>query len=91
METCNNLDHNEKMLTCTNQALLNFENMKKCIQGLSEILTITLSTENIYYIMGQDNIEALYQNFLELMHNVIGTNEFMKKLQKSEIDLDFPT
>ena len=89
METCNKL--NDKLLTCTNQALINFENMKMCIQGLSEILTITLPSENIYYQIGQDNIEALYQNFLELMYNVIGTNEFMKKLQKSEVNLDMPS
>jgi len=82
------MEHNNKILIPTEQALLNFENMKKCIQGLYEILKITLSQKNIYFQLGQDNIEALYQNFLELMLNVIGTNEFMKKVQSSEIDLD---
>jgi len=82
------MEYNNKILIPTEQALLNFENMKKCIQGLYEILKITLSQKNIYFQLGQDNIGALYQNFLELMLNVIGTNEFMKKVQSSEIDLD---
>lgn len=40
--------------------------------------------------MGQDNIEALYQNFIELMVNELGTKEFMKKVKCAEIDLDMP-
>ena len=40
--------------------------------------------------MGQDNIEALYENLLELMVNESGTIEFMKKLKTAEVDLDLP-
>jgi hypothetical protein len=40
--------------------------------------------------MGQDNIEALYENLLELMVNELGTIEFMKKLKTAEVDLDLP-
>ena len=40
--------------------------------------------------MGQDNIENLYQNFLELIVNELGAKEFMKKVKSSEIDLDIP-
>ena len=72
----------------TEKALGNFKNIKECIQGLYEILKITLPPEDIYFQLGQDNIEALYENFLELMVNEIGTNEFMKKIRRSEIDLD---
>ena len=74
----------------TKQSLTNFENIKECIQGLYEILKINLSHENIYFQMGQDNMEALYQNLLELMVNDVGTIEFMKKLKNAEIDLDLP-
>lgn len=74
----------------TKQAITNFENIKECIQGLYEILKINLSHENIYFQMGQDNMEALYQNLLELMVNDLGTIEFMKKLKNAEIDLDLP-
>lgn len=91
METCNNIDPNDKLLSSTNHAIRNFENMKKCIEGLFEILHITLSSDNIYFKMGEDNIEALYENFLELMFNIIGTNELMKKMQNSEINLDLPS
>jgi len=74
----------------TKKALNNFENIKECIQGLYEILKITLPSENMYFNMGQDNIEALYENLLELMVNELGTIEFMKKLKSAEVDLDLP-
>jgi hypothetical protein len=74
----------------TKNALNNFENIKECIQGLYEILKITLPSENMYFNMGQDNVEALYENLLELMINDLGTIEFMKKLKSAEIDLDLP-
>ena len=74
----------------TKKALLNFENIKECIRGLYEILNITLTSDDIYFTMGQDNIEHLYENILELMVNEIGTAEFMKKLKSAEVDLDLP-
>jgi len=74
----------------TKKALINFENIKECIQGLYEVLKITLPSEDIYFKIGQDNIEHLYENLLELMVNEIGTIEFMKKLKSAEVDLDLP-
>ena len=43
----------------TKQSLTNFENIKECIQGIYEVLKINLSNENIYFQIGQDNMEAL--------------------------------
>lgn len=80
----------ESTYKSTKKALHNFENIKECIQGLYEILNITLPSGNMYLNMGQDNIEALYENLLELMVNESGTIEFMKKLKTAEIDLDLP-
>ncbi len=74
----------------TKQSLINFENIKECIQGIYQVLKINLSYDNIYFQIGQDNMEALYQNLLELMINDVGTIEFMKKLKNAEIDLDLP-
>lgn len=74
----------------TKQSLINFENIKECIQGIYQVLKINLSCENIYFQIGQGNMEALYQNLLELMINDVGTIEFMKKLKNAEIDLDLP-
>ncbi len=83
----NNMDD---VFEFTKQSLTNFENIKECIQGIYEVLKINLSHENIYFQVGQDNLEALYQNLLELMVNDLGTIEFMKKLKNAEIDLDLP-
>jgi len=74
----------------TKQAIFNFENMKECLKGLHEVLKITIPSNNIYLKIGEDNIEALYQNFLELMTNEVGAQEFIAKIKRSEIDLDIP-
>lgn len=72
----------------TKKAIINFEKIKECIQGLYEVLKIALPSEDVYFQIGQDNIEHLYENLLALMLNEIGTVEFMKKLRGAEIDLD---
>ena len=72
----------------TKQAIYNFQNIKECLRGLNEILKISIPSNSIYRKIGQDNIEALYQNFLELMANEVGALEFIAKIKRSEIDLD---
>jgi len=74
----------------TKKVFKNFENIKDCIQGLYELFKITLPSGDVYFQIGQDNIEHLYENLLELMVNEIGTAEFMKKLKSAEVDLDLP-
>lgn len=74
----------------TQRSMINFQNIKECIQGLYEILKITNSENNIYFNLAVDNIEALYENLLELLVNESGTNEFIRKVKRSEIDLDIP-
>ena len=84
------MTNTESLAELTKRAFDNFENIKECIQGLYDILRIALNSENMYFNLGQDNIEALYENFLELMTNDRGTIEFMKKLKTAEVDLDLP-
>ncbi len=74
----------------SDKAHANFENLKKSIQGLYEILQINMDAEDIYYKMGLDNIIGIYQNFLELMLNDYGARQFMRRLRNSEIDIDIP-
>ena len=74
----------------TKQAIFNFENIKECLKGLHEILKISIPSNNVYLKIGEDNIEALYQNFLNLMTNETGAREFIAKVNRSEIDLDIP-
>ncbi|MFX0047731.1 MAG: hypothetical protein ACFE8G_06125 [Candidatus Hermodarchaeota archaeon] len=84
------MTHEHTVYESTKRALANFENIKESIQGLYDILKITLNSESIYFNMGQDNIEALYENLLELMVNELGAIEFIKKIKSAEIDLDLP-
>ena len=84
------MSNTESLAELTKKAFDNFENIKECIQGLYDILKITLTSENMYFNLGQDNIEALYENLLEMMINERGTIGFMKKLKTAEVDLDLP-
>lgn len=66
----------------------NFENIKKSIQGLHDILNINFSDEDAYYKLGQDNLLGLYENLLELILNEYGLRKLVKKIKDCEFDLD---
>jgi len=68
----------------------NFENIKESIKGLYEILSINLedSEDNFYFEAGEENLMGLYQNLVELLTNEYGLRQLLKKINKSEIDLN---
>jgi hypothetical protein len=66
----------------------NLENIKESIQGLFEILDINLSSDDIYFRMGKDNLLGLYENILELILNDYGLRKLVKKIKDSEVNLD---
>ena len=70
------------------KAINSFENIKTSIQGLFDILKINFNDRNIYFKMGLDNISGLYKNLIDLMLNEEGLPKFVKKLRKSEVELD---
>lgn len=74
------------------QASKNFENIRKSVTGLLEILNITLSNnENEFYFdLALENIDGLYQNFLELILNEQGLPKFLRKLRHSDIEVGIP-
>ena len=74
----------------TQRAITNFQNIKECVKGLYELLKISYPESHIYFKLGLDNIEALYENLLEILVNEAGTGEFIRKVKRSEIDLDIP-
>ncbi|MFW9936806.1 MAG: hypothetical protein ACFFD5_04110 [Candidatus Thorarchaeota archaeon] len=82
------MNQNENIFESRKKALINFENMKECIQGLYELSKIIIPPDSIYSQIAQDNIEALYENFIELMINEAGAKHFIEKLKRSEVDLD---
>lgn len=68
----------------------NFKNIKESIKGLYEILSINFedSEENLYFEAGEENLMGLYQNLVELLTNEYGLRQLLKKINKSEIDLN---
>jgi len=74
------------------QASINYENIKKSITGLLEVMKISLSDkeDSVYYNVALDNIEGLTANFIELILNERGLSLFLKKRGKSNLDIDAP-
>ncbi len=72
-------------------AINNFNNISKAIGGLYTILSIIAKDENELFIkMGIDNIQTLYQNFLELIFNDYGFRKLIKKIKSFDLELDMP-
>lgn len=65
-----------------------FKNIKDSIKGLYEIININLDANDIYFQAAEDNIQALYQNILELLLNEHGLTHLIDKIKNSEIELD---
>lgn len=70
-------------------ATKNFENIRQSLTGLLELLNITFSeNENkIYFDLALDNIDGLYQNFLELILNERGLNLLLHKLRHTDMEV----
>ncbi|MFX1276767.1 MAG: hypothetical protein ACFFBP_14475 [Promethearchaeota archaeon] len=77
-------------IKATEKAEKNFANIQESIKGLYEILSINLEDidDNFYFQAGEDNLMGLYRNLVELLSNEYGLRQFIKKLKKSEIDLN---
>lgn len=74
----------------TQKAIKNFENIKKSIKGLYEIINFNLTDDDIYFKTATDNLTGLYQNFLELLLNNDGLKQVVKKIKNAELELDIP-
>ena len=69
------------------KAMMNFENIKKSIKGLHDLLNLGVS-EELFHDAGMENLEGLYRNLLELLVNDYGLRKVIKKIQTSEIEVD---
>ncbi|MFX0009246.1 MAG: hypothetical protein ACFE9R_02935 [Candidatus Hermodarchaeota archaeon] len=71
------------------QATKNFENIRQSLAGLLELLNIAFSeNENkIYFDLALDNIDGLYQNFLELILNEKGLHLLLHKLRHTDMEV----
>jgi hypothetical protein len=65
---------------------LYYENMRKSIKGIEEILKINFLEKDIYYQMGMDNLNALHENIIELLKHTYSPREVRIKLREIEHD-----
>jgi hypothetical protein len=66
----------------------NFKNIKEAIKGLFDLLNISLSDEDLYLKAGEENLEGLYKNLIELLLNDYGLRKLVKKIKASELDIN---
>ena len=63
---------------------LYYENMRKSIKGVEEILKINFLEKDIYYEMGMDNLNALHENIIELLKHTYSPREVRMRLREIE-------
>ncbi|MHA1191997.1 MAG: hypothetical protein ACTSP9_06830 [Promethearchaeota archaeon] len=68
---------------------LYYENMRKSIKGIEEILKINFLEKDIYHKMGMDNLNALHENIIELLKHTYSPREVRMKLREIEHDEKF--
>ena len=66
----------------------NFKNIKESIKGLYDLLNICLPDDELYLEAGQENIEGLYKNLIELILNDYGLRKIVKKIKSAELDVN---
>lgn len=80
------------VVSSTEKAVKNFDNIKESLKGLMDILRISSPPEDdIYYELGKDNIIVLYHNLIDLIMNNDGISQLRRKLKDSEYKLDVPS
>jgi hypothetical protein len=60
--------------------------IRESIKGLTEILKIILSEDDIYYIMSIDNLNALHEHLLTIMKHAYTPRAVRMKLREVEYD-----
>lgn len=65
---------------------LYYENMRKSIKGIEDILKINFLEKDIYYKMGMDNLNALHKNIIELLKHTYSPREVRMRLREIEHD-----
>ncbi|MFX1493501.1 MAG: hypothetical protein ACFFBZ_04400 [Promethearchaeota archaeon] len=66
----------------------NFKSIKESIKGLYDLLNICLPDDQVYLEAGQENIEGLYKNIIELILNDYGLRKLVKKIKSAELDVN---
>lgn len=63
-----------------------YENIKESLQGLSDILNITLRENDFYRQAGNDNLKALNDNVLDLLKQCFTPREVRMKVREIEFE-----
>ena len=82
------MNNDQSNFETTRNAIECFEKIKQGLHGIYEILNITYPEDNLFFLIAQDNIRAVYGNFLRLMTNEEGTKGLIDKIKSAELDLD---
>ncbi len=67
-------------------AMSNYENVRKAILGLHEIIKINLQEKNLFYQVAMDNLKALNENVVELLNKSFTPREVRIRLRELEFD-----
>ena len=76
------------MVDSSEKAQKSFDNIRKTLKGINDVLRICLTSEDLYFKLCQDNIIVLYHSIMDLILNNEGIKDLRKKLRDSEIKFD---
>ena len=68
------------------EAMKYYENIKESLQGISEILNITLRENDFYHQAGNDNLKALNDNVLDILKYCFTPREVRMKVREIEFE-----
>ncbi|KKL28922.1 hypothetical protein LCGC14_2370320 [marine sediment metagenome] len=71
-----------------------YKEIREALAGVSEILNISFSKKDFYYLAAMDNLQAIHDNILDILEEIT-PREFRKRLRdlefdEAEIEKNFP-
>ncbi|MFW9951651.1 MAG: hypothetical protein ACFFKA_16165 [Candidatus Thorarchaeota archaeon] len=65
----------------------NYQDIKRALDGLKDILKINFLENNIYYKCAMDNIQAIYTNVIEILNTLYTPRRVRIKLRELNIEI----
>jgi len=64
----------------------NYQAIRECLTGLSDILNINFNEKDIFHQVGMDNLKALHTNVLAVLRKSYSPREVRIRLREIEFD-----